>query len=80
VTDSPSVDAVDALAALLEVPATEVAFLGRLGDDDLARLHATVAGTLRREAEAIDEALEATVRFLPRPLRGRAKKLLFPGE
>lgn len=75
--DSPSADD---LAALLEVPAGEVAFLDRLDREDLTRLHEVVAATLEREGRAIDEALEATVRFLPRPLRGRAKKLLFPGE
>ena len=77
VPDSPSVDD---LATLLEVPADEVAFLRKLDEADLVRLHDVVAGTLEREGRAIDEALEATVRFLPRPLRGRAKKLLFPGE
>jgi len=77
VPDSPSLDD---LAALLEVSPGEVAFLHRLDETDLARLHVVVAETLERESRAIDEALGATVRFLPRPLRGRAKKLLFPGE
>ena len=71
---------VDDLAALMEVPRSEVAFLDRLDEADLARLHDVVAGSLEREGEAIDEALQATMRFLPRPLRGRAKKMLFPGE
>ena len=76
----PSPTTVDDLADLLEVPRDEVSFLDKLHDADLAQLHAVVAGTLEREGRAIDEALEATVRFLPRPLRGRAKKLLFPQE
>ena len=76
--DSPTT--VDDLAALLEVPRTQVAFLDKLGEADLARLHDVVTGSLEREGEAIDEALQATMRFLPRPLRGRAKKMLFPGE
>ena len=71
---------VEDLADLLEVPPDEVSFLGRLDEADLARLHDVVAGSLEREAQAIDEALEATMRFLPRPLRGRARKMLFPGE
>lgn len=75
----PDSHSVDDVAALLEVPAAEVAFLHRLDGADLDRLHDVVAGTLEREGRAIDEALGATVRFLPRPLRGRAKKLLFPG-
>ena len=68
------------LADLLDVPAGDVAFLSRLDEADLARLRAVVAGSLDREAAAIDEALEATMRFLPRPFRGRARKMLFPGE
>ena len=71
---------VDDLADLLEVPAGEVSFLSKLDQADLARLHEVVAGSLEREGAAIDEALEATMRFLPRPLRGRARKMLFPGE
>ena len=78
---TPSPDTtVDDLAALLEVPPGEVAFLGKLEQADLARLHQVVSGSLEREAAAIDEALEATMRFLPRPLRGRARKMLFPDE
>ena len=71
---------VDDLADLLEVPRSDVSFLDKLSEADLARLHGVVAGSLEREGEAIDEALQATMRFLPRPLRGRAKKMLFPGE
>ena len=76
----PSPTTVEDLADLLEVPRGEVSFLSKLDEADLARLHHVVAGSLDREAEAIDEALEATMRFLPRPLRGRARKMLFPGE
>jgi hypothetical protein len=71
---------VDDLADLLEVPPGEVSFLSKLDGTDLARLHEVVAGSLEREGAAIDEALEATTRFLPRPLRGRARRLLFPEE
>ncbi|GAA1912804.1 hypothetical protein [Nocardioides marmoribigeumensis] len=76
----PSVTTVDDLAGLLEVPPGEVSFLDRLDAADLSRLREVVAGSLEREARAIDQALEATVRFLPRPLRGRARTMLFPGE
>ncbi len=76
--DSPTT--VEDLATLLEVPPGDVAFLDKLAPADLDRLHRVVQGSLEREGEAIDEALQATMRFLPRPLRGRAKKMLFPGE
>ncbi len=71
---------VDDLAELLEVPPGQVAFLSSLDEADLARLHRVVSDSLEREAAAIDEALQATMRFLPRPLRGRARKMLFPDE
>ena len=77
--DSPTTT-VDDLAALLDVPPADVSFLRKLDEADLARLPRVVADSLDREGEAIDEALQATMRFLPRPLRGRAEKLLFPGE
>ena len=67
--------------AELKVPEHFTAAARATSDEaDLARLHDVVAGSLEREGEAIDEALQATMRFLPRPLRGRAKKMLFPGE
>ena len=75
-----AVTTVDDLADLLEVPRGEVSFLDKLSEAELARLHDVVEESLVREGEAIDEALQATMRFLPRPLRGRAKKMLFPEE
>lgn len=77
-SDAP--DRVTALADLMSVPPSEVAFLGRLDEATLGRLHALVAHSMQREEQALDEALEATMRFLPRPLRGRARKMLFPQE
>jgi hypothetical protein len=77
--DSPDTTVED-LADLLEVRPGDVSFLSKLDEAELARLHDVVAGSLDREGQAIDEALQATMRFLPRPLRGRAKKMLFPGE
>jgi hypothetical protein len=79
VPDSPATSVED-LADLLEVRPGDVSFLSKLDEAELARLHDVVAGSLEREGQAIDEALQATMRFLPRPLRGRAKKMLFPGE
>jgi hypothetical protein len=79
VPDSPATSVED-LADLLEVRPGDVSFLSKLDEAELARLHDVVAGSLDREGQAIDEALQATMRFLPRPLRGRAKKMLFPGE
>lgn len=66
------------LAGLLAADDTDLHFLEPLGEEDLLRLHELVADSLRAEEERVDEALRATMRFLPRPLRGRAGKILFP--
>ena len=50
-----------------------------LDDTALQSLHRLVESSLAEEDQRVQEALQATMRFLPRPLRGRAKKLLFPG-
>ena len=72
-----------ALTRLAEVLDTDPAQLGELSaldDATLERLREVVAGAVGREEAAVDAALQATLRFLPRPLRGRAKKMLFPED
>ena len=39
-----------------------------------------VVDALERDEARVTEAVEETVRFVPRPLRGRAKKMLFPED
>jgi hypothetical protein len=66
------------LATLMDADDPGLDFLDPLGEKELVRLHELVAGSLRAEEQRVDEALRATMRFLPRPLRGRAGKILFP--
>ena len=51
-----------------------------LGASDLDRLTGIVTGALERDEQRVAAALEGTVRFVPRPLRGRARKMLFPED
>lgn len=76
-TPSP---ALSSLAETLRTEPHELTHLDRLGPDALYRLETLVLAAASRDAEAIDEALQQTLRILPRILRGRAKKLLFPEE
>jgi len=68
------------LAQRLQVDVDGIAFLARLEDPAVERLDALVAQAQARDAQAIDEGLQQTLRFVPRLLRGRAKKMLFPED
>ncbi|NYG57817.1 hypothetical protein BJ980_000740 [Nocardioides daedukensis] len=68
------------LASRLDVPATTLAGLDDVGAEEVARLVTLVDDTFAREDSAVEVGLKATVNAIPRPLRGRAKALLFGGE
>jgi hypothetical protein len=70
---------VDGLLAELDAPAGSLDWLRRHDDAQIAALHAAVVGAVRRQEQAIDSALDAVVRFVPRLLRPRVARLLFPG-
>ncbi len=66
------------LAELLDTDVSELAYLEPLDEEAVGQLHRLVHDSLAAEDERVQDALQATMRYLPRPLRGRAKKLLFP--
>ena len=71
----------DALARLAQTLGADPDELGSVADLDaraLERLESLVADALEQDEARVTEAVEETVRFVPRPLRGRAKKMLFP--
>ena len=68
-----------ALAEHLDVPLDRLGFLTGFADADLAALDAAVARALGEDDEAIHQGLQQAVHLIPRPLRGRATKLLMPG-
>lgn len=69
---------VTALAERLSVPPDRLAALDGCEEVDLARLEAAVARAFEAEDAAVDKAFADAVKLVPRPLRGRAAKLLFP--
>ena len=56
-----------------------LAAFGACSPADLARLTTAVEDALRRESEALETGTQEALGFIPRPLRGMATKLLFPG-
>lgn len=71
---------VSALAARLEVPPERLAAFTVCTEQQLARLEKSVADAIDAEDAAVEEGLQSTLRAVPRPLRGRAKGLLFGDE
>ena len=68
------------LATALGTTSEDLAAVAPLGDRDLDRLTGIVTGALERDEQRVAAALEGTVRFVPRPLRGRARNMLFPED
>jgi hypothetical protein len=66
------------LAAALGVDVDRVQHLERLGDPVIDGFSDIVVRAHERDAQAIESGLQGTLRFVPRLLRGRAAKLLFP--
>jgi len=77
-TDSPA--ALERLAGTLDVPVERLDYLRRLDPAHVGRLDSLVGQAILRDEAAIDRGMERTLRFLPRPLRGRARRMLVPEE
>lgn len=54
--------------------------LDACSEAEVAHLDSLVVAALEAEAESVDSGLRATLDAVPRPLRGRAKALLFPED
>ena len=76
--DPPHRDALARLARTLGADPQELGSVTGLDAPALERLESLVADALEQDEARVTEAVEETVRFVPRPLRGRAKKMLFP--
>ncbi|WP_157571667.1 hypothetical protein [Nocardioides alkalitolerans] len=70
----------ETLASRLDLPVASLAVLEACTDDELAVLDEAVALAVMAEDQAVEHGLDAAVRFVPRPLRGRARKLVFGSE
>ena len=67
------------LAERVDAPVEALAALADIGAADLERLDSIIAGAFETEDAAFTEALMGALRIVPRPLRGAARSLLFPG-
>ena len=66
-----------AMARLLDLPVERLALLEDHDDADLTVLDDAISLAIRAEDRAVADGLEEAVRFVPRPLRGRARALMF---
>ena len=66
------------LGAQLSVPEDRLAVLQCFTDAQVGALSDAVAQAARTQRRDIDDALERAVGFVPKLLRGRARKLLLP--
>jgi hypothetical protein len=73
-------DPLDSLAGRLRVPRERLSDLASCPPEDLAVLDDLVAATFAAEDAAVADGLDGTVRAVPRPLRGRARALIFPDD
>lgn len=71
---------VSALAERLGISAERLAGLSVCSQGDVTHLDSLVAAAFTAEQEAVESGLRATLGAVPRPLRGRAKALLFPED
>ncbi|EON23669.1 MULTISPECIES: hypothetical protein [Nocardioides] len=67
------------LAERLGVTTGRLQPLQALAKRDVQQLDDLVSSTMTSGAEAFDKGIEEALRFVPRPLRGTARSLLFPG-
>ncbi len=76
---TPGDDPVTALADDLGVARDAIAWLDAADDATLTRLQEALAAAHTRQEQALREAFEGTITLVPRPLRGRVRKLLMGG-
>lgn len=62
----------------LDVPDAAIAVLAGVSAKDRARFAETVASAVEADTRRVEQALEATMKLVPAPLRPRARALLFP--
>ena len=67
------------LADLLGVPEKRLAMLSGVAQDNLNHLRDSITTAVHEQESAIQRGVEKSLQVIPRPLRGRARALLFPG-
>ncbi|HZE48750.1 MAG TPA: hypothetical protein VE074_04260 [Jatrophihabitantaceae bacterium] len=69
---------IDELSDDLGVAPEHLAALRRFSEDEQRIVAAAVTRARQAQAADLDDALRRALRFIPRVLRGRASRLLFP--
>lgn len=72
-------DSLGRLAATLGVPSDRLTPLTSYDDKQLSHLDKLLTDAMAAEEKAFDSALEEALGFVPRPLRGTAKRILGGG-
>ena len=72
--------ALDTLAEHLGVRTDRLVAFSSYDEDRLAQLDTLITGAMSAEDKAFEAGLEEALRFIPRPLRPAAKKILFGGS
>ncbi|HET7735029.1 MAG TPA: hypothetical protein VFK52_03580 [Nocardioidaceae bacterium] len=67
------------LADLLGVPEKRLGMLSGVAQDNLNHLRDSVTSAVLKQENAIQKGVEKSLQAIPRPLRSRARALLFPG-
>lgn len=67
------------LSTRLDTTREAVPLLARLSSEETAILDAAIVEAMTAEDDAFDQGLQDALRLVPRPLRGVARGLLFPG-
>ena len=71
---------IDDLAERLGVTATALDPLTACSEDEVGRLIGIIDDALSAAGQEVEDGLERTLAAVPRPLRSRARGLLFPQE
>jgi len=67
------------LAGLLGVPEKRLAMLDGVAGADLAKLSEAITRAMAKQDKAVSDGVEKSLHVIPRPLRSRARSMLFPG-
>lgn len=67
------------LAETLGVPENKVSMVAGLADRDLDHLRQSISAAMARQDTAIERGVERALGAIPKPLRGKARSIIFPG-
>ncbi len=74
------VSALRDLADVLGVPENKVSMVAGLADTDLHHLRDSVKAAMATQDTAIERGVERALSAIPKPLRGKARSMIFPGS